>query len=354
MNSEFSIRTPITELLGLTHPIILAGMNKAAGPKLAAAVSNAGGMGVIGGLNYSPKQLKRLIKHLKKDLIRPDLPFGIDLLLPKVGSGARKTNYDYTKGKLDGLMDVIVESGAKLFVSAVGVPSKQVVQRCHDHGILVMNMVGHPKHCLYAIEAGVDIICAQGGEGGGHTGSVPTSLLIPKCVDICKHHRSEFTGQPIHVIAAGGIYDGRGLAMALAFGAEAVWVGTRFVASVESGASMAHKKAVVAATYDDTYRTLIYTGRPMRVIKNTYCDRWEQPENAVEIRELLESGVIPVNHDIENRNIPMAERISAIPHLSGQVAGAISEIKPAAQIMAEMFDGAVDILQLLPKKLCKL
>merc|ERR1740129_1904651 len=106
-----TIETPLTKLLGIKYPIILAGMNKAAGPKLAAAVTNAGGLGVIGGVGFTPRILKLSIKHLKKDLASPDLPFGVDLLLPKVGEGARKTNYNYTKGKLDKLIDIIIESG---------------------------------------------------------------------------------------------------------------------------------------------------------------------------------------------------------------------------------------------------
>ena len=102
-----------------------------------------------------------------------------------MGGGARKTNFDYTKGQLPELMDIIVESGCKLFVSAVGVPPKWVVEKCHENNILVMNMIGAPKHVKYALAAGVDIICAQGGEGGGHTGDVATSILIPKVVGTC-------------------------------------------------------------------------------------------------------------------------------------------------------------------------
>ena len=99
---------------------------------------------------------------MKKDLIDKSAPFGVDLLLPKVGKGARKTNYDYTKGKLGKLIDIIIDSGAKLFVSAVGVPPKPIVDKLHANGILVMNMVGAPKHVKYALNAGCDIICAQG------------------------------------------------------------------------------------------------------------------------------------------------------------------------------------------------
>lgn len=113
-------------------------MNVAAGPKLAAAVSNAGGLGVIGGVGYSPEMLREQIQELKGYLSKPDLPYGVDLLLPQVGGNARKTNYDYTKGKLDELIDIIIEEKASLFVCAIGIPPKHVVDRLHKAGIPYM------------------------------------------------------------------------------------------------------------------------------------------------------------------------------------------------------------------------
>lgn len=142
------ITTPLTSLLGIKHPIILAGMARVSGGRLAAAVSNAGGLGIIGGFQYTPDQLREIIAEMKANFSRPDLPFGVDLALPQIGGNARKTNHDYTGGKLDELVDIIIDSGAKLFVSAVGVPPPQVIKRFHDKGILVMNMVGHPKHAV--------------------------------------------------------------------------------------------------------------------------------------------------------------------------------------------------------------
>merc|ERR1712023_87250 len=162
MASPQQIRTKLTDLLKIQHPVMLAGMNVAAGPKLAAAVSNAGGLGVIGGVGYTPDMLKEQIAELKEHLDDKNAPFGVDLLLPQVGGSARKTNYDYTKGKLNELVDIVIESGCKLFVSAVGVPPKAVVDKLHKHGILYMNMIGHPKHVKKCLEIGVDIICAQG------------------------------------------------------------------------------------------------------------------------------------------------------------------------------------------------
>ena len=141
------------------------------------------------------------------------------------------------------LIDIIIQGGAKLFVSAVGVPPKSVIDKLHAHGVLYMNMIGHPKHAHKACQAGADIICAQGGEAGGHTGETPTSVLIPACADIVRNYTSPLTGKPVQLVAAGGIYDGRGIAASLMLGAGAVWVGTRFVTARESGAPEVAKKA---------------------------------------------------------------------------------------------------------------
>ena len=132
------IQTDLTRLFRIEHPVLLAGMNVAAGPKLAAAVTNAGGLGVIGGLGYSPDMLREQIAELKSYLNDKDAPFGVDLLIPQVGGGARATNYDYTKGKLDELIDIIIESKTRLFVSAVGVPPRAVVDKLHKAGIAYM------------------------------------------------------------------------------------------------------------------------------------------------------------------------------------------------------------------------
>jgi len=344
-----TISTPLTKLFGIQHPILLAGMNVAAGPELAAAVTNAGGMGVIGGVGYTPEFLKKQIDTLKAHLVDKNAPFGVDLLLPQVGGNARKTNYDYTDGKLPELIDIIIQEKVKLFVSAVGIPPEWVVQKLHAAGIPVMNMIGAPKHVRKCLSAGVDIICAQGGEGGGHTGDVATSILIPKVVDLCKGARSTLTGGPVYVVAAGGIFDGRGLAAALSWGAQAVWVGTRFVCATEAGAPPRHQQAIIKADYHDTVRTIIFTGRPMRVLKNDYIMQWENSRQN-EIKELTTKGIIPVMHDLEtktaNNEAPTPEQMIAVrPSLMGQAAGAISDIKPAKQIVEEMVAEAIVALR---------
>ncbi|KAH9825407.1 putative nitronate monooxygenase [Teratosphaeria destructans] len=331
------LKTPICELLGIEYPIMLAGMARTSSGPLAAAVSNAGGLGVIGGLGYTPAQLRSIIHEIKENLRDKNLPFGVDLALPQVGGSARKTNHDYTHGQLDDLISVTIEEGARLFVSAVGVPPPHVIKRLHEAGILIMNMVGHPKHAHKALKAGVDIVCAQGGEGGGHTGDIATSILIPSVVDVARQYRSPLTGKPAMVIAAGGIYNGRSLAASLSYGAVGVWVGTRFVASKEAGCSQLHKEAVVSAAFEDTLRTLVVSGRPLRVRLNDYIKSWEH-DRPEEVKRLCESGVVPLEKDMEE------EKEVDIPFLMGQVAGAIKEIQPAGQILEEMVAEAVEIL----------
>ncbi|KAJ9162214.1 NPD-domain-containing protein [Coniochaeta hoffmannii] len=365
MASPQKIRTTATDLFKIKHPILLAGMNVAAGPKLAAAVTNAGGLGVLGGINYTPDMLRDQIDELKSHLTDKNAPFGVDLLLPQVGGNARKTNYDYTKGKLPELIDIIIQSGAKLFVSAVGVPPKQVVEKLHKHGILYMNMIGHPKHVKKCLDLGVDIICAQGGEGGGHTGDIPTTVLIPAVVKAVEGYKSPMTGQPVQVIAAGGIHNGQLLAAALMMGASAVWVGTRFVLSEEAGAPESHKEGVRTAGFDDNIRTIIFTGRPLRVKTNPYIENWEN-ERQQEIKELVSRGKIPYEADLdkvmsgemttppkglevpkgEDGEVDLDEILDQFrPMLMGKCAAVVNEKKSAKEIVDEFVNDAVKWMQ---------
>merc|ERR1712169_98925 len=329
MASPQQLRTTVTDLLKIKHPVLLAGMNVAAGPKLAAAVTNAGGLGVIGGVGYTPDMLREQVAELKGYLNDKNAPSGVDLLLPQVGGSARKTNYDYTKGKLNELIDIIIDSGAKLFVSAVGVPPKEVVDKLHRNGILYMNMIGHVKHVKKCLDLGADLICAQGGEGGGHTGDIPTSILIPAVAKICAEAPpSKFTGKPVQLVAAGGMFNGQSLASALMLGASAVWVGTRFVLSEEAGAPKAHQEAVRTAGFDD------------------YIRNWEENRQA-EIKTLTNKGVIPVEHDFEEKGDDLTDEDmeNARPFLMGKAAAVVNERKSAREIVDEFVNDAVKCLQ---------
>jgi len=341
-----TITTPLTKLLGIKYPVILAGMNVVAGPELAAAVTNAGGLGVIGGVTYTPKLLQTKIDELKELLVDKNAPFGIDLLLPQVGGSARATNTDYTKGKLPELIDVVCNSGAAMFISAVGVPPKWAVDKLHAKGIPVMNMVGSTRHVKKAAEVGIDLICAQGGEGGGHTGATATTVLLPQVVDLCKNYKSPLTGEPIMVVGAGGIYDGRGLAMALSLGCQAVWVGTRFICATEAGCPQRHQDAVLGSTSESTIRTIIYTGRPMRVIKNDYNLDWENNRQQ-EIIALTSKGTIPIYHDAETKDMEeMGHTMdSIVPLLMGQACGPTNTIMPAKDIVEDMVNVAIATLR---------
>ena len=254
-----------------------------------------------------------------------------------------------TKGALPELIDIIIEEKAALFVCAVGVPPKWAVDKLHAAGIPCMNMIGAPKHVHKACAVGMDLICAQGGEGGGHTGDVATSVLIPKVVDLCQQYTSPLTGKPVQVVAAGGIFDGRGLAMSISMGAQAVWVGTRMICAAESGAPPRHKKAVVKAGYNDTVRSIIFTGRPMRVLKTPYIMDWQENRSA-EIKQLTSQGILPAGHDQKLNEdkyatLPLKERMGMRPLLMGSCVGAIDDIKPAKDIVEEMVTQAVALLE---------
>lgn len=209
-----------------------------------------------------------------------------------------------------------------------------------------MNMIGHPKHVAKCLALGVDLICAQGGEGGGHTGDTPTTVLIPEVARLVKGHKSPMTGQPVQVIAAGGIYNGQTVAAALMLGASAVWVGTRFILSDEAGAPKAHQEAVRTAGHDDNIRTIIFTGRPLRVRNNPYISNWEN-NRAQEIKELTSSGKIPVEYDMETLGDDIDDDTldNARPFLMGKAAAVVNEKKSAKNIVDELVGDAVKWLQ---------
>jgi len=252
--------TRLTAKLNIDHPIMLAGMAPAAGPDLVAAVSNAGGIGTLGAIALNPVGLRRTIRETRA-MLKPGAKLGVDLLLPMVGGNARATNKDYTMGALDQLIDVMIEEKVDLFVCAVGVPPKYVVDRLHDAGIIVMNMIGDVKHVKACAAAGVDIIGAQGTEAGGHTGEISTLVLVPQVVDAARPHG-------ILVVGAGGIWDGRGVAACLALGADGVWVGSRFLVTPEANVPDAYKQSLISAQSGETMRSAVYTGRPVRVLTN--------------------------------------------------------------------------------------
>ena len=214
------------------------------------------------------------------------------------------------------------------------------------------SQVGSPRHVPKALNAGVDIICAQGYEAGGHTGEVATMVLIPQVVKLCKGKTSPLSGGPVHVVAAGGMYSGATLAAALALGAEAVWVGTRFLASDEATATKMHKETIVAAKCEDTVRSVIFTGRPARFYKNPYVRDWEENRQA-DIAALTSKGKIPYAVDLDEATregwTKLQNKFSMTKDAQGisfsQSCGDIDSIKPAGVLVREMISEAVQCLQ---------
>ena len=243
-----SLRTPICDLLGIEHPIMLAGMGGVAHAEVCAAVSEAGGYGCLGMAGRSPDEIRDEMRKVRE---LTDRPFGVDLLAAVPGS-------------LEASVDIIIAEGATAFIAGLGVPSA-IIEKLHGAGLKAMVVGGAVSHAEKAQAAGCDAVICQGSEGGGHTGLVGTLPLVAQAVERVT----------IPVVAAGGLYDGRGLAAALALGAQAVWMGTRFIASKEAHAGQMYKDAVVAAKDTDTVRTRSYSGKPMRVKDNAWVQDWE-------------------------------------------------------------------------------
>lgn len=154
------------------------------------------------------------------------------------------------------------------------------------------------QHVHKACQAGADIIIAQGGEAGGHTGDIATSVLIPACADICAQYTSPLTKRPVTLVAAGGINDGRSVASALMLGASGVWIGTRFIPSVESKAPQVFKDQVIAADYDSWVKLTVWSGRPLRALRNPWLTDWEVNRQK-EIKELTEKGIVPLEFELD-------------------------------------------------------
>jgi len=249
-------RTALTETLGIEYPIIQAGMGGVAMAELTAAVSNAGGLGVIGGAMLTADGLREEIRKVKD---MTDKPFGVDLLLAAGMPGLAEQ------------IEAVYKEGVPVFASGLGNPGPYAAEM-HRRGMKVLAVVGNVRNARRCAEGGADIIVAQGHEGGGHTGRIATLALVPQVVDAIK---------PLPVAAAGGIADGRGLVAALALGACGIWVGTRFVATHEAFGHLNYKNKIVEGNEEGTVVSKAFTGKPCRVIRNKYADDWLGREDEI-------------------------------------------------------------------------
>ncbi|MES3026979.1 MAG: nitronate monooxygenase family protein [Pseudomonadota bacterium] len=308
-----TLHTPLCDLLGVKHPIMLAGMGGVSYAELVAAVSNAGGYGVLGMAGRTPEFIRDEMRKVKS---LTDKPFGVDLLAASPES-------------LTAAVEIIIEEGASSFVAGLGVPMP-IMEKLKKAGLKVMVVCGAVKHAVKAEQAGCDAVICQGGEGGGHTGLVGTMPLVAQAVEAVK----------IPVVAAGGLYDGRGLAAALALGATGVWMGTRFIASEEAHAGELYRQAIIEAADEDTIRTRSYSGKPMRVKKNPYVEEWETRPQDIQ--------AFPMQAMVSHQAGAMGGIGGQIEGLDpdkscfamGQSAGGVHSVMPAGEIVAQLIQEA--------------
>lgn len=368
------LRTQLCDMLEIEYPVVLAGMGPVAGgisgpvatAELVAAVSNAGGLGVIGGAGYGPERLREEINKVRS---MTDKPFGVDLLLPSNYMGGAAAGgeaprdprelippetRDGLKRMLDDLgvpweeappvqapprpaagglsdaqMEIVIEEKVPVFASGLGSPA-QWVERLHANGTKILSLVGNVKNAKRVADAGVDVVVAQGTEAGGHTGRIGTLALVPQVIDAVA---------PRPVIAAGGIADGRGLAAMLACGAVGVWCGTAFLVAEEANQPPLQKERILAATEEDTRVTRLYSGKTMRNITNPLIEAWEASglkALPMGIQGLLIRDVV--------HSVRKAGREELLMNAAGQVSGMLHEVRPARVILEEMVSQAADII----------
>jgi enoyl-[acyl-carrier protein] reductase II len=311
------LHTPICDLFGIEYPIFLAGMGGVSTAPLVAAVSNAGGLGVIGAATMGPDELRDQIRRTRE---LTDKPFAVDLLAP-------------IPDMIRPQIQVVFDEGVRVFVAGLAVPG-EFIEEMHQRDMKVVVMCGKVRHAQKSEAAGADVVVAQGTEAGGHTGEIGTMALVPQVVDAVR----------IPVLAAGGLADGRGLVAALAMGAQGAVFGTRFIATPEAQAAPGYRQAIVDARDDVTVRTRCYTGKPARTINNPYVEEWERKADEIQafpmqaglsIREGVMDymGVVPDHFNAERTFLP-----------AGQSSGLIHEIKPAGEVLREIVAEAESII----------
>jgi len=315
-----AMRTRLTDILEVEHPVMLAGMGGVSYSTLVAAVSEAGGFGCMGA---STMGIDKMVDEIAAVRALTDKPFGVDLLTA-------------APGDMETQVQAIIDGGGRVFVAGLGVP-RDAIELCHRNNVLVMNMCGKVRHAVAAVEAGCDIVVAQGTEAGGHTGQVATMALVPQVVDA--------VGDRVPVVAAGGLFDGRGLAASLALGADGVWMGTRFIATPEARAVPGYKEALLRIGEDGTVISRGYTGKTCRVVRNGYTQYWEehpadlQPFPAQFMRSMNDGA----NHlGLDDTAADIDDDKEFWP--SGQGAGAIHDLVPAGELVHRIVAEAEAVL----------
>jgi len=353
------LRTSLCDFFDIEVPVVLAGMNDVSTPELAAAVSNAGGLGVLGGATLTPDELAEWIERTRQ---LTDRPFGVDTLLParhagkgQHGGGAIdwsvseqhvqfvedfRRRHDlpdsdaappmFTPDFFEKQIEVVLDLRVPVYVSGLGSPGF-MVERAHQLGMKVGSVVGATRHAHKVLADGVDFVVAQGHDGGGHNSRVGTMALIPQVVDAVAGR--------VPVLGAGSIMDGRSLVAALALGAEGVWCGSAFLATEEAGLTQAQKEAVLESDEDNTVVSRAMTGKPARMIKNAWVEEFEA--SGLKPLQMPLQGLLayPVMDAAEREG-----RKDINPGFAGQGIGLVDRIRPAAEVVAQMVREARAIL----------
>ena len=312
------MKTRITELFGIKHPIIQGAMSWVAFPSLVAAVSNAGGLGILGAAFMSPDELQENIREIKR---RSNKPFGV--------------NFMPGHPQIEDLLDVII--GEKVPVASYGKGNpKKIIERTRPYGIINFPTMGSVRHAMRAEEDGADAIIIQGTEGGGHTGYISTMVLTPLVTSKVK----------IPVVAAGGIGNAQGMVAAIALGAEGISMGSRFIVTKEAPVPEHVKKHLVKRTEEETIVTDNFTGVRCRVIKNKFSDALvEMAKNNTDPWEIMKTGVGKIRKAYVEGDIEWGSLTF------GQVCGLINDIPSCKELMESITAEAESIMESMQRKI---
>ena len=306
------IRTPLCDLVGIEYPIVQGGMAWVGTAELAAAVSNAGGLGVIGGGNAPPEEVAHEIR-LAKELT--DKPFGLNIPL---------AISEYA----DDIVTLCIEEGVKIMVIGAWRPGNHIT-RLKEAGITVITVIASVALAKRLVRQGADALIAEGMESGGHIGDIATMPLVPQVVDAVD----------VPVVAAGGIADGRGLVAALALGAQGIQMGTRFICTTECTAHENYKQAIIKARDRSTMTTGHSLGHPVRALKNPMVHEFEELERrGITEAELIEFGtgklrLAAIEGDMKNGSV-----------MAGQIAGMVHDIVPTKELIERIVAEAEEII----------
>ena len=366
-----TLRTPICDRFGIEHPIV--GFTPS--EHVAAAISRAGGLGVLGCVRYNDaEELETALAWM--DVNTDGRPYGVDVVMPakvpaegsqidlgelipaghrefvdetlrRLGVPPLPADEDKRAGVLGWLhsvarahVEVALEHPVALIANALGSPPDDVIEAAHGNGIAVAALAGKAEHAARHVSRGVDIVVAQGYEAGGHTGEIASMVLVPEVVDA--------VGPDVPVLAAGGIGTGRQIVAALALGATGVWMGSYWLTTSEyalgSGVS-GLRDALLAATSSDTVRSRIYSGKPARLLKNEWTKAWEEPGAPEPLPMPLQNLLVSDAH----QRLMESGNPAVVPMPVGQIVGRMNSVRPVAEVMAALLAEAGETLTRLGK-----